>query len=492
MSNTNGYTYNEKTNQLTIDSDCKYIMLVLTDNINNNNKFYEIKIDGGVAKARYGRIGNKETNIVLGSENMLPKKAMEKFKKGYIPAEIISNQVSLDKQSTNETIQDIANRDLISKSNHKDKLKELIQKLVKYNQHQISLLSGGSVIMDDNGLVKTEFGILPLSSIQKGRKLLQEIEKQILKISTKESVEKYYKTNLSTDLVYDSNLLPTSYNTNISNFFKTIPQRLPAAKGWGDYIFTTRNYMFSKQYEFLDQLEQSITDYDEKIKKAKDNQKNAQKVEHPRVFGYEVELVTDSNIIDEVKSFFNQTINKQHQSSSLKLKNVYELKNEEKDNEFEQVKTIKGNVHRYWHGTRKFNILSILRNGLVIPKSNDKHVTGRMFGDGVYFSDQSTKSLNYSSGYWDSSSRGVDNNCFMFIADVVMGKQFNAHYHSTKTSQLLQKKSRVYPVDEFNSVFACGDRKNLIHSGSLNPLRNNEMIVYNLNQISLKYLCEFE
>ena len=54
-----------------------------------------------------------------------------------------------------------------------------------------------------------------------------------------------------------------------------------------------------------------------------------------------------------------------------------------------------GNVQELWHGTRAGNLLSILRAGFTIPPANAPHVTGRMFGNGVYFSDQSTKSLNY-------------------------------------------------------------------------------------------------
>ena len=118
--------------------------------------------------------------------------------------------------------------------------------------------------------------------------------------------------------------------------------------------------------------------------------------------------------------------------------------------------------------------MSILKGGLIIPKSSASHVTGRMFGDGVYFSDQSTKSLNYSQGYWGHGSR--DNNCFMFIADVAMGKYYVPH---TSDSRLHDKiKSMGY-----DSTYAKANQSSV---------RNNEMIVYNLHQCNLKYLVEFE
>ena len=194
-------------------------------------------------------------------------------------------------------------------------------------------------------------------------------------------------------------------------------------------------------------------------------------------------MVEDEKIIKEVEQFFNKTKKSSHESSKLKLKHVYEIiTSDEQYNNYEKIKNTKGNEYRYWHGTRKFNILSILKNGLVIPKSNANHVTGRMFGNGVYFSDQSTKSLNYSYGYWDGKSR--DHNCYMFIADVIMGKQYN--------SANLKSNITKYPVKGYDSVFAEGNRINITHNGHKYKLSNNEMIVYNLNQIKLKYLCEFD
>ena len=105
----------------------------------------------------------------------------------------------------------------------------------------------------------------------------------------------------------------------------------------------------------------------------------------------------------------------------------------------------------------------------MIPKSNAPHVCGRLFGDGVYFSDQSTKSLNYAQGYWDRNNK--DNNCFMFVADVAMGKYF-----------VPSNKSNSLPMQGYDSTFAKGGQSGVM---------NNEMIVYRLGQCNLKYLVEF-
>jgi poly [ADP-ribose] polymerase 2/3/4 len=91
-----------------------------------------------------------------------------------------------------------------------------------------------------------------------------------------------------------------------------------------------------------------------------------------------------------------------------------------------------------------------------------------MYGDGLYFSDQSTKALNYSHGYWGGSQ---DNKCFMFLADVAMGKEHLAS----------RGFGASYPVAGYDSTFAKGGT----------AVMNNEMIVYKTAQAKLKYLVEF-
>jgi poly [ADP-ribose] polymerase len=126
------------------------------------------------------------------------------------------------------------------------------------------------------------------------------------------------------------------------------------------------------------------------------------------------------------------------------------------------------NHQELWHGTKKSNIISILKNGFVIPPSNAKHVVGRMFGsDGIYLSDQSTKSLNYSYGWWSGSR---DKNCYMFLCDALLGKQY------------IPNGSCSHLPKGYNSIFAKAGYSNV---------QNNEMIVP-LNQVNPKYLIEFD
>ena len=93
-----------------------------------------------------------------------------------------------------------------------------------------------------------------------------------------------------------------------------------------------------------------------------------------------------------------------------------------------------------------------------------------MFGNGVYFSDQSTKSLNYAYGYWDRG--GKDKHCFMFLFDVIMGKAYKPDRYGRSG----------LPKAGYDSTFA--------EAGT--SVMNNEMIVYDVAQCRPKYLVEFK
>jgi poly [ADP-ribose] polymerase 2/3/4 len=173
----------------------------------------------------------------------------------------------------------------------------------------------------------------------------------------------------------------------------------------------------------------------------------------------------------EVKSLFEKSRNSSHQTSGLKLVRLYEIEIENMKTDFEKISAKIGNVSaNLWHGTKASNLLSILKSGLQIPKSSDSHCTGRMFGDGIYTSNQSTKALNYATNYWNGS--GPNNQrTFMFLTEVALGK----------TNK---------PKNRHGSFPKPGTNSTWVEAGNCRVM-NHECIVYETAQINLKYLCEF-
>ena len=126
-----------------------------------------------------------------------------------------------------------------------------------------------------------------------------------------------------------------------------------------------------------------------------------------------------------------------------------------------------GNVQQLFHGTKNANMVGILTRGLLIAPKNVP-VTGYMFGKGVYFADQSTKSAQYSLR-WANNQKPFG---YLFLADVALGK-----IKQETGPQYREEAPRGY-----HSVQGCKGQ-HLIH---------NEFIVYKTAQCTLRYIAEIE
>lgn len=427
----------------------KQTMLILTDAKNNNNKFYEVILnDDDSIKTRYGRVGAAGVSgSSFGGLYEYESIIRAKKRKGYVETQTLQTTVdsySMDKDKLAET----AKRDILN-NNTSDVLIKLVDRLTKMNRHQIIEQSNGNIQIDDDGLIKTPLGLVTHDTVKNARNLLNQMSPFIDKKSFEDD----------------------SYIHNLEEYLKLIPQKVPSKRGWYNIFFTTHSSV-NAQYSFLDQLDGSLDLYNDKKNEASKTKKttNATILDSAPVFNTKLELLNDEQVFQDIKRFYEKTLSRNHVSSHLRLKNVYVISNDEWSKRFLEKSNTISNHQRLWHGSRLFNILSILKSGLIIPKSTGTYqVNGRMFGDGLYFSDQSSKSLNYSYGYWDGHAR--DNNCFMFLADVALGKQY------------IPKRSEYHIPKGYDSMFA---------KAGVSGVLNNEMIVYDINQANLKFLCEFD
>ncbi|XP_055374937.1 poly [ADP-ribose] polymerase 1-like [Condylostylus longicornis] len=77
-----------------------------------------------------------------------------------------------------------------------------------------------------------------------------------------------------------------------------------------------------------------------------------------------------------------------------------------------------GNRKLLWHGTPLSNYASILSRGLSIKPPPNVQVTGKMFGDGIYFADVVTKAAQYCKAD-TSNPYGI-----LILAQVALGKEY--------------------------------------------------------------------
>lgn len=417
-------------------------MYILTDARANNNKFWEVSIDeAGQVNSRYGRVGAKGTSRLLGNgESLFQRKIREKERKGYKQIDIVgapTPQGMGGAQLASAAEEQIGRGDPV--------ISDLVKQLAQINRHQLLAATGGQMDLDlSTGIISTPIGVVTAANIDQARAILMDLEPFISKQD------------------FDNR----RFVGELEKYLMLVPQKVGSRQGWHRDVLPNTDAL-TEQGALLDQLESSIEIAEQRVRdaKKKPDEKPAQ------IFDVSMELSDDPDLRKRILKLYEAGKNSIHASHRLKPGRIFNVSLASMDQDYEQDGRQVGGVMELWHGTRAHNLLSILKSGLIIPKSSGSiHVTGRMFGDGLYFSDQSTKSLNYAYGYWDGGRR--DDRCFMFLADVAMGK----HWHPNRTG------SSVKPPKGYDSVYARGGK---------DVVMNNEMIVYRTSQARLKYLVEF-
>lgn len=414
-------------------SDTDHVMLVKVSADENNNKFYELTLDAsGLVTARYGRVGTPgQITTYRGGQHKFDSQMSSKMRRGYSKVDVADGPGR--SRSNSSDLITVARKKIVRDPSDTNLLK-LIDSMCAANRHNIETTSGGVMTVSDDGAVSTPVGLISAQAISEARGVLAQIAAK----PTVSLVEQY---------------------------LTLVPQKVGHQRGWADEWMKPQ--MVASQYDFLDQLDGSVA------MAASLNPGAGVDAD----FRYSLARIDPTSAkFDEIQERFSRGKNSRHTSSNLSLVGLYAMVHTNVDEPvaWKAEADAKGNVRRLWHGTREFNLLSMLHRGFVIQPSRGSGtqvITGRMFGDGVYFSDQSTKSLNYSQGYWSGGAR--TNHCFMFLADVVMGKSYAPKSSGTMTE------AHTGGYDSIN-----------VKGGTAGVL-NNEMIVWRTEQIRLSYLCEF-
>lgn len=406
-------------------------MLQLSDPGNNSNKFYEVTMtDNGAVSARWGRVGVTEKITPKGhGAGVYHATIASKTRKGYREVALV-NGASAVSTSSNELA--TASRAQLAGDN--PTLVKLVDRLVSINAHSIAGASGGKITIQD-GQVVTALGAVTTDAVARARTLLTDMQAQAS--------------------------APTS--SKLGDYLTLIPQKVPSKRGWADDFFGTVT-TFADQFSLLDQLEQSVSFATSQ----------ATATVPGDLFRYRLSVCEDKAELADLSSRFKGSANSRHASSGAKIVRVFTMSDTRRAKQVAARSKAVGNVSSMWHGSRAANVLSILSSGLMVPPSSARHVTGRMFGDGVYLSRQSTKSLNYSrGGVWGGNT--VDRQFFMFSADVAMGRSLTPN--GTFRSFRSERTGGVY--DSIN-----------VEPGHL--VRNHEAIVWDPDQITMRHLIEFK
>jgi poly [ADP-ribose] polymerase len=259
------------------------------------------------------------------------------------------------------------------------------------------------------------------------------------------------------------------FNANLLKLFTVIPRKM------GD----VRNYLADKTDDFakiiakgqdlLDVMRGQIYVKPE-IEPTVTTEKKQQTILE------ELGLVMEETTRDDValiKTLMNESADK-----FRKAWRVTNLKTQERFDKFVAENGIK-DTRLLFHGSRSENFWSIIKTGLVLRPTNAV-ITGKMFGYGVYYAPKCAKSIGYTSlsgSYW---AHGGNNTAYMAIFDVAYGTPYDVYNFDSK----------YYNLD-YNKLQQFKQGANCLHAHSdRGMLRNDEIVVYKEEQMTIKYLIE--
>lgn len=327
---------------------------------------------------------------------------------------------------------------IVEKTNFHPSVKSLIIQFYDENIHNIQHTT--TIQVNASGGLETALGPLTQDYIKEARVILQEIQK--LK-GTKKSLSIEFKNT-----------------AELNNRYLSMVPRDVGRKITEKHMILTDERLI-EEFELLDQLDAAV----------QMNTVSVSSTDDMFDFGFEM-MPSDKDITKQISKWFEDSRANNHGNlRNWKVVNCFDILVKSDRTRFETC-TLKDDPITLWHGSKNCNILSILMNGLIIPKANAPHVTGRMFGDGVYAASNSTKALNYSVGYW-SGTRNKNDNAFLFNVQFKMG---NIYYPK-------RSMGTGTPPDGYHSTHATVKNTGLY---------NDEYIVYSLEQQTLTRLIELK
>ena len=259
------------------------------------------------------------------------------------------------------------------------------------------------------------------------------------------------------------------FNKTLLELFTVIPRKMGNVR---DYLATdTSDFanIISKEQDLLDVMRGQIyvKSEDEPVESVEKKQQTILEE-----FGLQMEEATSDDIA------LIKTLMKESADKFKKAWRVTNVKTQKRFDQFVVDNDIK-DTKLLFHGSRSENFWSIIKNGLVLRPTNAV-ITGKMFGYGCYYAPKCAKSIGYTSlsgSYW---ARGGNNTAYMALFDVAYGTPYDVYNFDSKYYNLNYEKLQQFKPGA-NCLHAHADK---------GMLRNDEIVVYKEDQMTIKYLIE--
>lgn len=311
-------------------------------------------------------------------------------------------------------------------------------------------------------------------SVRKIIERLQQIAKKTISANYTVSSNKVTQAMVDTAQDLLNNLIGfngtvNDFNKKLIEIFNTIPRKM---KNVSDYLSKSKddyNEIIQREADLLDVMRGQVVVRNTSVVKNTEDSKEITILEE---LGLEMDDVTDAEV-SMIKTLMAESSHKFRKA--WKVTNIETQKNFDnymKDNNLKEK-----DKKLLFHGSRNENWMSIISTGLKIRPTNAIH-TGSMFADGLYFAPKCAKSIGYtSSGYW---TRGTEAVCYMALFEVAYGNPYVIYSHDSSCYYLNYDKIKSKGC---NCLHAKADK---------GMLRNDEIVFYNTNQVTIKYLIEID
>lgn len=261
------------------------------------------------------------------------------------------------------------------------------------------------------------------------------------------------------------------FNTKLLELFTIIPRKMSNVN---EYLVTKKsdfNDKITRESDILNTMRSQV--YIKEI--TEETEKSTQILNKGTILdalGLEIEEVSNDEI-NMIKNLMNESKDK-----FKKAWRVTNKKTQKRFDDFVKKEKIK-DTRLLFHGSRSENFWSIIQTGLVLRPTNAV-ITGKMFGYGIYYSPHCQKSIGYTSlngSYW---AKGNNNTAYMALFDVAYGIPYDVYSFDSKYYGLNYDELQSYKKGA-NCLHAHKDQ---------GMLRNDEIVVYKEEQMTIKYLIE--
>lgn len=393
------------------------VYLVKIDSGANNNKYYRMVDDGsGTFHVEYGRVGATCQKASY-PISQWEKKYTEKIRKGYIDR----TNLRIVEQKKPDEVQ----------------YKEIDDETVAQLVEELRMAAGA--------LIKSQYTVaadaVTMAMVKQAERLMNEL---VASTSLRE------------------------FNSLLEELFGVIPRRMGKVS---ENLAETADdipKIISRERDILDvmagQVQTNVILSDTSVKASDKNRTILDVMGLKIVPAKKTEISKIKGLLGESKEYFDfawKVVNKKTQKAFDAFMEKHPI----------ETKLL-------WHGSRTENWWSILNTGLVLrPQAQ---ITGKMFGNGIYFAPKARKSIGYTSlsgSYW---AGGRSNHAYMAVFEIGYG---NPRHVST---------SHGFSGYNYKRLKQDMPDGHCVHAHAGQALRNDEIIIYREDQLTIRYLVRLK